>query len=190
MRKSFGGGVLELIQGDLTEQAVDAVVNAANTRLAGGGGVDGAIHRRGGPAIMEECRKIGGCPTGQTVMTTGGNLPARFVLHTVGPVWRGGKNGEAALLASCYRSALELARNHSFESIAFASISTGVYGYPVEQAAAVALSTIAAFMKENPLPKLVRMVLFSDDILETYAKELSAMTTEDKPEWEERTPPS
>ncbi len=188
MRKTFGSGVLELLKGDLTEQAVDAVVNAANTRLAGGGGVDGAIHRRGGSAIMEECRKLGGCPTGQTVMTTGGNLPARFVLHTVGPVWRGGKNGEAALLASCYRSALALARDHSLASVAFASISTGVYGYPVEQAAVVALSIITAFMKENPLPKLVRMVLFSDDILETYAKALSAMATVDKPDWEKRNP--
>jgi O-acetyl-ADP-ribose deacetylase (regulator of RNase III) len=128
MRKTFGTGILELLQGDLTEQVVDAVVNAANTHLAGGGGVDGAIHRRGGSAIMEECRKIGGCPTGQTVMTTGGNLPARFVLHTVGPVWRGGRNGEAELLTSCYRSALTLARDHSLASVAFASISTGVYG--------------------------------------------------------------
>lgn len=175
MRKIFGGGVLELLQGDLTEQAVDAVVNAANTRLAGGGGVDGAIHRRGGPAIMEACRKIGGCPTGRTVMTAGGDLPARFVLHTAGPVWRGGENGEAELLASCYRSALELARDHSLESVAFASISTGVYGYPVEKAAAIAVSTIAAFLKENPMPKLARMVLFNAGILDAYAKALSAL---------------
>jgi O-acetyl-ADP-ribose deacetylase (regulator of RNase III) len=175
MRKTFGCGVLELLQGDLTEQSVDAVVNAANTHLAGGGGVDGAIHRRGGPTIMDECRKIGGCPTGQTVMTTGGNLPARFVLHTVGPVWRGGQNGEAELLASCYRSALTLSRDHSLKSIAFASISTGVYGYPVEKAASVALSTIAAFMKENPLPNLVRMVLFDAGILASYEKTLNAL---------------
>ncbi len=175
MQKTFGHSVLELLQGDLTEQTVDAVVNAANARLAGGGGVDGAIHRRGGPAILEACRKIGGCPTGQTVMTTGGNLPARYVLHTVGPIWRGGKNGEAALLASCYRSALTLARDHALESVAFASISTGVYGYPLEQAAAIAVSTTATFLKENPMPKLVRMVLFNNDILKTYESALSAL---------------
>lgn len=173
MRKIFGDSVLELVQGDLTEQAVDAVVNAANARLAGGGGVDGAIHRRGGPAIMEACRRIGGCPTGQTVLTTGGMLPARFVLHTVGPVWRGGGKGEAELLASCYRSALALACEQGFERVAFASISTGVYGYPVEQAAAVAVAAIAAFLTENSMPKLVRMVLFDAGILKAYEQALS-----------------
>lgn len=178
MRTAFGAGTLELVQGDLTEQKVDAIVNAANAQLAGGGGVDGAVHRRGGPAIMEACRKIGGCPTGQTVMTTAGNLPARFVLHTVGPIWRGGGEGEPELLASCYETALTLARDHSLESVAFASISTGVYGYPLDKAAPIALSTIAAFLLKNPLPNRVSMVLFNANILAAYEKALAAIKIE------------
>lgn len=175
MRKTIGGGMLELVQGDITLQEVDAIVNAANSALAGGGGVDGAIHRRGGPEIMAECRKIGGCPTGQTVMTTAGRLPAKKVLHTVGPIWRGGGAGEVELLASCYRTALTLARDNELNSVAFASISTGVYGYPVKKAAAVALSAIAVFMQENPQPALVRMVLFDESTLAAYEEVMAGL---------------
>lgn len=174
MRKTFGTSTLELIQGD----NVDAIVNAANAALAGGGGVDGAIHRAGGPSIMEECRRIGGCPTGQTVMTGGGELPAKHVLHTVGPIWRGGTKGEPELLASCYRTAMALARDNQFKSVAFASISTGVYGYPLVEASRVALTTLAACMRENPLPELVRMVLFNDTILAVYQETLAALFDE------------
>ena len=171
LRREIGGKSLELVVGDITLQEVDAVVNAANAALAGGGGVDGAIHRKGGPAIMEECRRIGGCPTGRTVMTTAGNLPAKKVLHTVGPVWMGGGAGEPELLASCYRTALSLARDNGLASVAFASISTGVYGYPVDKAAAVAIPVITAFLVDpgNTLPDLVRMVLFDERTFDAYA---------------------
>lgn len=172
MREEIGDCVIELVRGDITRQAVDAIVDAANSRLAGGGGVDGAIHRAGGPAIMEECRRIGGCPTGQTVMTTGGKLKAKKVLHTVGPVWRGGSYNEAALLASCYRTALELAKENDLSNVAFPSISTGVYGYPVDQAAAVAIAAIRRFLAENHFPKLVRMVLFDAGTMAAYEKAL------------------
>lgn len=175
MKIHVGGGTLELKQGDITREAVDAIGNAANARLAGGGGVDGAIHRAGGPAIMAECRKIGGCPTGQAVMTTGGDLPAGKVLHMVGPIWHGGGNGEAELLASCYRTALTLAGDAGLESVAFPSVSTGIYGYPVDKAAMVALRTIAAFMETNSLPGLVRMVLFDAATLSAYEKALKEM---------------
>ena len=173
MRMQLGNGFLELVRGDITLETVDAVVNAANSALVGGGGVDGAIHRRGGPKIMEECRRIGGCPTGQTVMTTAGNLPAKNVLHTVGPVWRGGETGEPDLLASCYRTALELARDNDLQSIAFPSVSTGVFGYPVDKAAAIALRVIRDFMVENDLPKRIRMVLFDEATFEAYRKALA-----------------
>lgn len=169
MRIESGDGVLELVQGDITVQEVDAIVNAANARLAGGGGVDGAIHRKGGASIMAECRQIGGCPTGQTVMTGAGKLPCRKVLHTVGPIWRGGTNGEAELLASCYHTALELARDNGLESVAFASISTGIYGYPVVKAAGTALGVILTFLKENKTPSLVRMVLFDKRTFDAYS---------------------
>ncbi len=174
MRAALGKGVVELVQGDITEQRVDAVVNAANARLAGGGGVDGAIHRRGGPSIMAECRAIGGCPTGSTVITGGGKLPCRFVLHTVGPVWRGGGDGEPDLLASCYRTALALAAERGLASVAFASISTGVYSYPVDKAAAVAIGEIAAFLEENAVPGLVRMAAFDGKTLAAYEHALRA----------------
>lgn len=172
MRKDIGFGRLELVTGDITLQEMDAIVNAANSALAGGGGVDGAIHRRGGPSIMAECRKIGGCPTGQTVITGAGDLPCRYVLHTVGPVWRGGGAGEPELLASCYRTALALAREHGLASVAFASISTGVYGYPLDRAAAVAVGEIAAFLRKNDAPGLVRMVLFDEKTHQAYADAL------------------
>lgn len=142
---------LEVVQGDITRLAVDAIVNAANTSLMGGGGVDGAIHRAGGPEILEACRAIvarqGGCPTGEAVITTAGRLPARYVIHTVGPVWRGGKNGERELLASCYRRSLELAVANACQVVAFPNISTGVYGFPREEAAGIAVSTVASFLR-------------------------------------------
>lgn len=175
MRLDIGESVLELIKSDITQEHVDGIGNAANSRLAGGGGVDGAIHRRGGPAIMEDCRRIGGCPTGQAVMTTAGDLHARYVLHCVGPVWRGGESGESELLASCYRNALALARHAGLQSVTFPSISTGIYGYPVELAAGVALGTVKEFMEEGGEPKLVRFVLFDDRTLAAYERELAKL---------------
>lgn len=169
---SFGSGRLELLQGDITRQQVDAIVNAANSALAGGGGVDGAIHRAGGPAIMEETRRKypNGCPTGSAVITTGGNLPAKYVIHTVGPVYHGGTRGEAELLASAYRSSLQLAEQHQLTSIAFPSISTGAYSYPVEEAAEVAIATLRDYLISNAASlRLVRMILFEERVLGAYS---------------------
>jgi O-acetyl-ADP-ribose deacetylase (regulator of RNase III) len=165
MERGFGTGVIGLVQGDITKESTDAVVNAANRSLLGGGGVDGAIHRAGGPAILEACKAVrakqGECPPGEAVLTTGGRLPAKYVIHTVGPVWRGGNQGEPGILASCYRNSLRVAAAMGLRSVAFPSISTGAYGYPVEEAALVALSTVAAFLsKEEGAPALVRFVLF------------------------------
>ncbi|MDR0362896.1 MAG: O-acetyl-ADP-ribose deacetylase [Planctomycetota bacterium] len=165
----IAGKRFELTLGDITRERVDGIVNAANSRLAGGGGVDGAIHRAGGPGIMAECRKIGGCPIGRTVATTAGKLHAKRILHTVGPIWRG-DGGEPELLASCYRTALALARDEGLASVAFPSISTGVYSYPVEEAAMIAVRTIMEFLGANGLPTLVRMVLFDVKTLEAYRK--------------------
>jgi O-acetyl-ADP-ribose deacetylase (regulator of RNase III) len=165
---------LHLVQGDITTIAVDAIVNAANSALSGGGGVDGAIHRAGGPTIMAECRRLGGCPTGEARITAAGNLAARFVIHTVGPIWRGGQAGEAALLAAAYRNSLELAKAHAVTSIAFPSISTGVYGYPIEDAARVALSTTVDVLKQPGTLADVTFVLFSDADLGVYEQALDA----------------
>ena len=168
-----GKTLLSLVQGDITLQEVDGIVNAANSRLAGGGGVDGAIHRAGGPAIMAQCRRIGGCPTGQAVITTGGNLPAQKVIHTVGPIY-GRQANNAELLASCYANSMGLARANGLRSLAFPSISTGVYGYPVAEAAKVALTTITRELKEHPEAfDQVRMVLFSRIDLEVYSEALT-----------------
>lgn len=173
MERGFGTGVIGLVQGDITKESTDAVVNAANRSLLGGGGVDGAIHRAGGPAILEACKAVrakqGECPPGEAVLTTGGRLPAKYVIHTVGPVWRGGNQGEPGILASCYRNSLRVAVAMGLRSVAFPSIGTGAYGYPVEEAAFVALSTVAAFLsKEERAPALVRFVLFDAVTLGIY----------------------
>ena len=164
----IGSSAIELVQGDITDQRVDGIVNAANAELAGGGGVDGAIHRAGGPEIMEECRAIGGCPTGQAVATTAGKLPAKKVLHAVGPVYRDGKQNEAKLLASAYTRALELAVEHGLKTVALPSLSTGAYGYPIEDAARVALGTAIEFLGRHPQLELLRFVLFDAPTLDTY----------------------
>ncbi|MCL4557521.1 MAG: O-acetyl-ADP-ribose deacetylase [Deltaproteobacteria bacterium] len=164
--------VLSLVRGNITLEKTDAIVNAANSRLAGGGGVDGAIHRAGGSGIMEACRRIGGCPTGSAVITTAGNLSTRYVIHAVGPVYRDGRHGEDRLLAEAYRTSLELAIKTGLKSIAFPSISTGAYGYPIDKAAEVALETVTAFIKANKGLSLVRFVLFSDNDLVVYEKAL------------------
>jgi O-acetyl-ADP-ribose deacetylase (regulator of RNase III) len=169
---------LSLIQGDITKQATDAIVNAANPSLMGGGGVDGAIHRAGGPTILEECKQIvskqGRLPTGKAVITTGGNLKAKNVIHTVGPVWRGGKHSESWLLVSAYRESLKVAEENNLSSISFPSISTGAYGYPVAEAANVAISTVASFLKEHATSlKEVVFVLFDRATFEAYSSVLA-----------------
>lgn len=168
---------LELLQGDITRQQVDAIVNAANSQLAGGGGVDGAIHRVGGPELMSETasRYPAGCPTGSAVVTQGGQLPARFVFHAVGPVWRGGQESEAELLRSAFEKCLELAIEHACDSLAFPAISTGVYGYPKDLAAEVALQSIRDFQQARQAPKLVRMVLFDGGTYGAFARVLESM---------------
>lgn len=162
MHTQIGPCTLELVLGDITQQDTDAIVNAANSRLAGGGGVDGAIHRSGGPSIMAETRQQypQGCPTGEAVITGAGNLPARYVIHTVGPIWAGGQQDEAELLASAYRRSLEVATAHNCQSVAFPSLSTGAYGYPMDQAARTALRTVMDFLRTHQQPTAVRFVLF------------------------------
>lgn len=170
------GTVISLVTGDITGEATDAVVNAANSGLRGGGGVDGAIHRAGGPAIMEECRMLGGCPTGSAVITTGGELKARHVIHAVGPVFRDGEHGEPEALAGAYRRSLELAVENGLKSMAFPSISTGAYGYPIAEAARVALETVIEFAKGRKDIGLVRFVLFSEGDLERYREALEEIS--------------
>lgn len=177
----IGSTLLRLMRGDITEQSVDAIVNAANSSLLGGGGVDGAIHRKGGPSILAACRGIrstthpDGLPVGRAVATPAGALPAEAVIHTVGPRWSGGKRGEARLLARAYGSSLDVAREKGYRTVAFPSISTGAYGYPVERAAGVALSAVIEYVRGHPDAfDEVRFVLFSADDLETYERELDA----------------
>ena len=163
---------LILIKGDITKVKVDAIVNAANSSLMGGGGVDGAIHRAGGPAILDDCRKIvtkqGGCKTGDAVITTGGDLPAKYVIHTVGPVWSSGKKNEATLLANCYKNSLQLAVDNKISSIAFPNISTGIYGYPKKEAAEVAVTTVTDFLEQNDFINKVYFVCFDEENFQLY----------------------
>jgi len=173
----IGQGILTIIQGDITQQATDAIVNAANPSLMGGGGVDGAIHQAGGPAILEECKQIvsrqGRLPTGKAVITIGGNLKARFVIHTVGPIWQGGSKDEPELLASAYRESLKVAIENNLSSVSFPSISTGAYGYPVAEAAEVAIKTVVLLLKdEETTIKEVVFVLFDSSTFESYTSAL------------------
>lgn len=167
--REVGDAVLRLTVGDITHQKVDAIVNAANARLAGGGGVDGAIHRAGGPTIMEECRAIGGCPVGQAVVTGGGELNARYVIHTVGPMWSGGESNDAELLSSAYQQSLRQAVEHMARTVAFPSISTGAYGYPIKEASRIAIGKVAEFLRTSSALDEVRFVLFSESDYEVYA---------------------
>lgn len=166
---------LVITEGDITALDTDAIVNAANSTLLGGGGVDGAIHAAAGPGLLRECRKLGGCPTGEARITGGYNLPTRNVIHTVGPVWRGGDNREDELLASCYRSCFALMAEHGLRSIAFPSISTGAYGFPVERASRIALREILAFLAEHPEVDKVVVVCFGQRVYEAYMDAVKGM---------------
>ncbi len=183
MQVAISAGHIELRQGDITQQEVDAIVNAANTRLAGGGGVDGAIHRRGGTAIMEETdrRYPEGCATGSAVISSAGDLAARYVIHAVGPVWGGGHRGESELLAGAYRRSLELAAEHKCGSVALPALSTGAYRYPLDQASRVALGTAITFLRDDQsaLPELVRFVLFDAGAYGAFAAALEELTADD-----------
>ena len=176
----IGDKTIELILGDIVLQETDAIVNAANPLLMGGGGVDGAIHRAGGPSILEECKTIRStldqCPPGEAVFTSAGKLPSKYVIHAVGPVWRGGNAGEAKLLASCYRNSLRIAAELGLRSVAFPSISTGAYRYPVDQAAAIALAATASFLKaESASVKIVRFILHDNITFMAYAEALDSL---------------
>jgi O-acetyl-ADP-ribose deacetylase len=165
---------IEVVNADITKLAVDAIVNAANTSLLGGGGVDGAIHRAAGPELVAECRLLGGCKTGQAKITPGFRLPARYVIHTVGPVWNGGSRGEPELLASCYRECFVLAREYGLRTLAFPAISCGIYGYPLEQAVAIAVRETRAELEGNAAIERVVFACFGDEVYEAYARETSA----------------
>ena len=184
MEINIGTTSFSLIKGDITLHDTEAIVNAANSGLMGGGGVDGAIHRAGGPAILEECKRIraesGILPPGQVVITTGGNLKAKYIIHTVGPIWQGGKTGEAETLSSAYRESLSLAVKKGIKSISFPSISTGAYGYPVEQAAGVAVKTVIEFLQSKPPLDRVDFVLFGDHNLQAYENALKVILKEKK----------
>ena len=180
MEVQIGPSRLVLVQGDITREETDAIVNAANTSLLGGGGVDGAIHRAGGPQILQECRGIGGCPTGEARSTSAGRLKARYVIHAVGPVYRDGRRGEAELLEGAYRKSLELATAHGIRSVSFPAISTGAYGYPMREAARVALSAALGSLREHPEIALVRFVLFGDAAYRTFAKVLQELAPDAK----------
>lgn len=177
MQITVAESILELVQGDITKQEVDAIVNAANSSLAGGSGVDGAIHHAGGPSILKETKRRypDGCPTGSAVISTAGDLPAKYVIHAVGPVWRGGQHGEAELLAGAFRRSLELAVEHDCHSVALPALSTGVYSYPIDQAAEVTLRTVIDFLaKKTPLRKVI-IVLFSSGVLGAFAATLEGL---------------
>ncbi|MFL5741693.1 MAG: O-acetyl-ADP-ribose deacetylase [Flavisolibacter sp.] len=167
---------LMVVKGDITKQKLDAIVNAANSSLMGGGGVDGAIHRAGGPAILEACKKIvarqGGCPTGKAVITPAGNLPARYVIHTVGPVWNGGNSRERELLRDCYLNSLQLAADHGCRSVGFPNISTGVYRFPKKEAARISIQAVNEFLKNNDVPAEVVFVCFDEENFELVQKEI------------------
>lgn len=175
MEAQIGKSKIFLKRGDITKEAVDAIVNAANKTLLGGGGVDGAIHRAGGPAILDECRKLGGCETGDAKITTGGKLPAKYVIHTVGPVWSDGRRNESEKLASAYRSSLEVASENKVHSIAFPSISTGAYGFPIEKAARIASKTVAEYLKNHPEIEKVIFMVFSENDYSVYESALDEL---------------
>jgi len=174
MELRVGKATLEIVKGDITKEKVDAIVNAANPRLTPGGGVSGAIHRAAGKELWEECKKLGGCKTGEAKITRGYNLPAKYVIHTVGPVYRG-REEDAELLAACYKNSLKLAMEHGLKSIAFPAISTGIYGYPVEEAARVAIKAIVDFLKNNEGIEKVKMVLYTDGAYEIHKKVLKEL---------------
>lgn len=183
MEFEINKAIIRIVQGDITEQETDAIVNAANSSLMGGGGVDGAIHRKGGPKILEECKKIretewpDGLPTGKAVITSGGNLKAKYVIHTVGPVWRGGKYGEPELLAEAYRNSLRLAVSRGLKTIAFPAISTGAYGYPMEEAAEIALKTVKEFLENEDKLEEVVFVLFTSSSFRVYERKAREILT-------------
>jgi len=177
MQIKIGDTTFEIVKGDITKQEVDAIVNAANPRLTPGGGVSGAIHRAAGKELWEECKKLGGCKTGEAKITRGYKLKAKYVIHTVGPVYKGSIEDEK-LLASCYKNSLKLALEHNIKSIAFPAISTGVYGYPMEEAAKVAIKTIIEFLKENKGLELVRLVLYNDKAYEIHKKVMEEIIRE------------
>ncbi|PMP97558.1 MAG: RNase III inhibitor [Thermodesulfobacterium geofontis] len=175
-RVKIGECILELVQGDITEQDTEAIVNAANEKLIPGGGVDGAIHRKGGPSILEELRsKYTHCPTGEAVITGAGNLKAKYVIHAVGPIYKDGKSGEQELLANAYKNSLLKALEYNINSISFPALSTGAYGYPLKDAAKIALKTVIDFLKENQKPKLVRFILWGEESYKTFEEVLNTL---------------